>query len=336
MFTRCLFCHVPLAENQSLQHLRHGRKVAFDPARGRLWVVCAACARWNLAPIEERWEVLEELERLTTDGARLLAQTDNVALLRAEDLEVVRVGRAQLAEEAWWRYGRELVRRRKQSYLLQGVEVVAGIATAVATGGVGLMWYGRSVLVPVARWYRFGRVAWRGESRCERCGARLGEMKFSETRRLVVGPGEEGEGVALRLGCARCGRDREGGHRLEGAAAEHLLRRALAYHHFHGASEKRIREATDVIEGAGSVEAWTRRLAERRLKLGVLEDTHRTQAVALEIAANDQAERVLLELELAELERRWREEEEIAAIVDRELTFVPGLERLLGRARNTL
>ena len=53
----------------------------------------------------------------------------------------------------------------------------------------------------------------------------------------------------------------------------------------------------------------------------------RTGAIALEIAANEHAEQRLLELELADLEARWREEEELADIIDGELTPLP-------RARN--
>ena len=50
--------------------------------------------------------------------------------------------------------------------------------------------------------------------------------------------------------------------------------------------------------------------------------------MALEIAANESAEQHLLELELAELEAHWRREEELAAIVDGELTPLPLLESL--------
>jgi hypothetical protein len=57
----------------------------------------------------------------------------------------------------------------------------------------------------------------------------------------------------------------------------------------------------------------------------------RTEAIALEIALNDENERQLLELELEALESRWREEEELAAIVDRELTPLRTFNRLLGR-----
>ena len=324
MFTRCIFCHAQLSANESLEHFRHGRKVAFDPGRGRLWAICSGCGRWNLAPIEERWEALEELERLATDRARLLSKTDNIALLRAADLELVRVGDARLNEEAWWRYGRDLLQRRKRSYVIQGAEVVAMIAAAVATGGMATGFVGTSIFLPIARWSRFGRVAWRGRSTCERCGVALTELRFSETGSLALAPsGEDGETMVIAA-CPRCGREEDGaGHRLTGTQAEHLLRRALAYRHFVGASENRLRDATRAIEEAGSVQRLTRTLAERRVRLDGLEKHERTHAIALEIAVNEETERKLLELELAELERRWKEEEEIAAIADRELVFLP-------------
>src|SRR5687768_16885916 len=123
MLARCIFCHTDLPPNQTLEHFPVGRRVAFDPARGRLWAICPACRRWNLAPIEERWEALEELERLTRDHGRLLSQTEHIALLRAEDLDVLRVGRAKLVEEAWWRYGQELQRRQTRSHLITAAEV---------------------------------------------------------------------------------------------------------------------------------------------------------------------------------------------------------------------
>lgn len=66
--------------------------------------------------------------------------------------------------------------------------------------------------------------------------------------------------------------------------------------------------------------------------LGDLPDDRR---LALEIAVNETNERELLALELRELERRWRGEEEIAAIVDRELTEAPSLRRLIARVRQS-
>ena len=54
----------------------------------------------------------------------------------------------------------------------------------------------------------------------------------------------------------------------------------------------------------------------------------RTGTIALEIAASEDAERRLLELELASLEAHWKREEELAAIIDGELTPMPLLETL--------
>jgi hypothetical protein len=57
----------------------------------------------------------------------------------------------------------------------------------------------------------------------------------------------------------------------------------------------------------------------------------RIGGIALEIAANENSEQRLLELELADLEAHWRSEEELAAIIDGELTPLPLLETLRRR-----
>ena len=71
MYTHCLVCATRFEPNEELEHLPAGRRLAFDPNRGRLWAICPTCKRWSLTPIEERWEALEELDKLTTDKARL-------------------------------------------------------------------------------------------------------------------------------------------------------------------------------------------------------------------------------------------------------------------------
>ena len=48
----------------------------------------------------------------------------------------------------------------------------------------------------------------------------------------------------------------------------------------------------------------------------------------MEIAANEASEQRLLKLELAELEAHWRREEELASIIDGELTPLPMLEQV--------
>lgn len=60
MFQTCLYCHASLGQNPLIEHCPIGQRLAFDPVRGRLWVVCRACERWNLTPFEDRWEALED------------------------------------------------------------------------------------------------------------------------------------------------------------------------------------------------------------------------------------------------------------------------------------
>ncbi len=80
MYSTCLHYHKPLGRNDAVEHFPIGRRFAFDSAKGRLWIVCQHCARWNLTPIEERWEAVEESETAFR-AQRLRAQTDNIGLV---------------------------------------------------------------------------------------------------------------------------------------------------------------------------------------------------------------------------------------------------------------
>jgi len=110
MYTTCLFCNEDLGANEVLPTFPVGSRLAFDSARGRLWVICPSCHRWNLSPLDERWEAVEECERRFR-ASRLRFSTDNIGLayLR-EGLALVRIGPALKPEIAAWRYGRLLSR----------------------------------------------------------------------------------------------------------------------------------------------------------------------------------------------------------------------------------
>jgi len=329
MFSRCIFCHGAFEPNESLEHFPVGHRVAFDPSRGRLWVVCDGCRRWSLAPIEDRWEALEEIEKLATDRGRLLSQTENIALLRVGNLDIVRVGRARLAEEAWWRYGKELKERRSRYRRAGYIEGAAIIGLSIATGGFWWM-FGGDTINHFLRWRQFGSAAWRGAATCTLCGNPIHEIRFKESNRLTI-VSSETDGLALQLQCKQCRWKgyREGVIQIEGVTAQHVLRRTLAWRHNQGASDERVILATKMIDEVGSAHALTRSVAGRALSLNKLDHKrNRTEAIALEIALNDDAERRLLEMELTELEARWREEEEIASIIDGELTPMPNLEKL--------
>jgi hypothetical protein len=112
MYSTCTYCYAPLGRNDVLETFSVARRVAFDPAKGCLWAICPHCARWNLAPLDERWEAVAECERRFR-GTSLRYSSGNVGLawLRGE-LEIVRIGPALRPEVAAWRYGRILTRRR--------------------------------------------------------------------------------------------------------------------------------------------------------------------------------------------------------------------------------
>lgn len=321
MFQHCIFCHGKLPGNESVEHFPVGRRIAYDPHRGRLWAVCPSCTRWNLAPFEDRWEALEELERARRDGGRILSSTDNIALVQANDVELVRVGKARLKEEAWWRYGQEMLRRRSRQRVVRWTETATFVGASVTAGGFFYM-FGGNILNNAVRYQKFGAVAWQGETACITCGALLQQISFRRSRFMHLTRDNAGTGLALHMRCGHCRPEgKVGEHQLEGMAAEHVLRRVMTYHHFHGASESRVRAATDYIDRIGSPDAVARDMTRSGLRLDHLFGSERrTHAVALEIALSEDAERRLLEMELAELETRWRQEEEIAAIADSLLT----------------
>src|SRR5829696_1333605 len=144
MYSTCLFCNKPLGANEALEGFPVGKRLAFDAAKGRLWVVCKACERWNLSPLEERWEAIEAAERLYRDTRRRIA-TDNIGLAKlADGTELVRIGEPLRPEFAAWRYGDQFGRRRQRQMLIAGGGVAAVTALVVggAVAGVGIGGFG--------------------------------------------------------------------------------------------------------------------------------------------------------------------------------------------------
>ena len=118
MYSTCLFCQRDLGKSDAIEQFPVGRRLAFDPAKGRLWVVCRKCERWNLTPLEERWEAIEECERAYR-GTTLRVSTAHIGLARLkEGMELVRIGAPQRPETAAWRYGDQFGRRRRRKYTI--------------------------------------------------------------------------------------------------------------------------------------------------------------------------------------------------------------------------
>jgi hypothetical protein len=112
VYSTCTFCYGPLGTNGILETFPIARRVAFDPKKAIVWAVCPGCTRWNLVPIEERWEVVDECDRRFRH-TNLRYSSGNIGLAwLADDLELVRVGPALRPEFASWRYGKILARPR--------------------------------------------------------------------------------------------------------------------------------------------------------------------------------------------------------------------------------
>src|SRR5437764_5490868 len=146
MYATCLFCNKSLGANEAFETFPVGKRLAFDAAKGRLWVVCPHCERWNLSPLEERWEAIEDAERLYRDTRKRVA-TDNIGLAKLRDgTTIVRIGEPLRPEFAAWRYGDQFGRRRRNQMLIAGAGigalsaiVIGGVTAGVGVGGFGWM-----------------------------------------------------------------------------------------------------------------------------------------------------------------------------------------------------
>src|SRR5687767_14878603 len=113
MFHSCAFCNAGFDGDGGPSGLGVGRRLAFDEWKGRLWVVCPRCSRWNLTPFDDRLERIEAVARAASQG-RIAASTDEVALIRWEQYSFVRVGKPPRVELATWRYGERLRNRQRE------------------------------------------------------------------------------------------------------------------------------------------------------------------------------------------------------------------------------
>ena len=315
MYKTCIYCNRDLGLNESVENFPVGRKLAFDGEKGRLWVVCDQCRRWNLTPLEERWEAIEECERHYRD-TQTRYSTDNIGLARLrEGLDLVRIGRPQRPEYAAWRYGKEFLKRH--------VAVEASIAY-----NAFVAFYEALVFAFSGKQMIVTRVRDDEGSALPLTRADLKEV------RLVTADTPEGwslsvphrSGVALR----EWWRDwvLSGGEltTLEGSAALRAAAKILSKVNFLGGNDRHVRGAVDVVEDARNVQRLFQQLsAKQGWAAGALFDrdssvlkTMRPEVrLALEMAANEETEQRVLEGELRELEEAWREAEEIAAIADK-------------------
>lgn len=325
MARQCLFCEKPFQANGRFEHLPRGRRIAYDPERGRLWLVCGRCFRWTLLPVEDRQAALYELERAARDEAVPVAHTAHIRLLRLRRIILIRVGAAGLEERAWWRYGREL-RSRKASFESRGSRVTAytfgalnfvGEVLGLSDPDAAIDWTDTPV-ADVLRWRRFGWAAWRGRATCPFCHSTLRALRYDLSWWCYpLQSGDDGQ-LGVGVPCPRCDPwTPEHIYRIEGPESEHVLRRVLAYQNIAGATDRLIRDATRAIDLSGTPGAFTVEAARQRQTLWRMGPTGQ---IALEIALSESVERRILDLEMRAVEFTWRREEQLAGISDEELT----------------
>lgn len=322
MYRACIYCQRRFGANDSVETFPFGRRIAFDAARGRLWIVCEVCRRWNLSPLEERWEAIEECERQFHETHQSYS-TENIGLARLPDgLEIVRIGAPRRHEFAAWRYGREFLRRRVRSVIATGTKVAVSAAGVLV--GADIFW--------VFIVGRKNRVVARLRSAD---GARMSVTR-KDLGRVELARGEAGDGWALLvsyhpgerfglLGARGTGRRRHA--ILSGPAAVRAASRLLPKVNDWGGTEAQVRAAVAMIEESRNPERLFSRVAgdpDSIRALGpvragsiFLKRMDGNVRLALEMAAHEESERRALEGELAILEAAWREAEEIASIADR-------------------
>jgi len=361
VYTTCIYCHHDLGSNEAVEEFPVGRRLAFDAAMGRLWVVCRRCERWNLSPLDTRWEAIEACERRFRD-TRLRVSSDNIGLARlAEGLELVRVGQPHRDEFAAWRYGDQFGRRRKRAiaYSAAGGAAVSAVLIGGAAAGVSIGAFGGMIGV-VQQWWLDRTV--------DRLWDESGEpvrvqRRHLYTSRLIPTYDNAWELVVDHVPGWKKGDTVDKARRsmiVSGDEAVRLGSRLMAQANRRGGKKSVVRDAVARIEAAGHPDAFLPQIArtaerdylasgktdlsEKKLKRlnkpipGSLAGLGDDVRLAVEMATQEQSEREAMQGELKALEAMWRQAEEIAHIADN--LFVPEsvdafIRRERGGARET-
>lgn len=319
MYSHCIFCKSHLGGNTSLERFPVGGKLAFDEKQGRLWVVCQRCARWNLSPLEERWEVIEECERLFSGAVRRMS-TEHIGLsVLRSGLQLVRIGTPKRPEMAAWRYGAEFLRRRRRH---RGAQLI--------TFGAAVLGWGPLLA---------GRFAYRSyvkrkaiTSAIQPDGA-VTVLRGRDARSMHLEA--DADSLILRLGNPQRPRSM-----FEGKEAFRAAGLLLPWINTVGTNSAGVERAVRQIERFGTGVEFFRsavpRMYERTGALrpgsGFVRRAPAELRLALEMAAHEDLEQQSLRGELAELEAAWREADEIARIADG-LLMPARIERLIERMR---
>ncbi|MDB4870775.1 MAG: hypothetical protein JWL97_1779 [Gemmatimonadales bacterium] len=336
MYSTCLFCKTDLGANEAIEHFAVGRRLAFDAAKGRLWVVCRKCERWNLTPVEERWEAIEECERAYR-GTKLRASTDQIGLARlSEGIELVRIGQPLRPEFAAWRYGDQFGRRRRKQLVKTGA-VVAGIAVLVPFGPVASVFLGAAGFNAITllnlsiHLQRRMRIL----ARIPNPGGEPILLRQSDIESAIMLPavGREPWGLALQHHVSRDVKIPWWSYdkqievtAIRGEQALRIAAQLLPHMNADAAASSNVKDAVALIEEYRDPAVIFNAAARTAQSPVWYSNDSTTQGrmvslapplrLALEMVSHEDSERRALEGELHILEAAWKEAEEIAGISD--------------------
>lgn len=323
MYARCLYCQSHLGRNEILPGFPVGNRLSFDAAKGRLWIVCGSCARWNLSPLEERWEAIDECERRYR-RTHIRVSTPNIGLAELPSgVTLIRIGKPLFPEFAAWRYGRRFRRRRVKAGLAAGAVASTAVGATLGVLAAGL--------TGVAFWGAYAAALWiadEGPKRRPATSFRLHgqtvrlRQEHAEAAR-VFSDGQDQYGLALH--------HTSGVELLRGADVTRALGHVLPALSPFGGDRGEVSSAIELVDDAGGADACVARTLKRATRHGGwFGELPVETRLALEMSLQEESERRALEGELVALETAWREAEQIAAIADSLL--VPGhvLERIAG------
>jgi hypothetical protein len=325
LYSTCIFCNNALGSNEVLESFPVGRRLAFDVASGRLWVVCRSCERWNLSPLEERWEIIDDCERLFRN-TQTRVSTENIGLARLrEGLELVRIGRPLRPEFAAWRYGDQFGRRRRKLWVRAAVGLLATgvvVSGAWAAGFATItLWQVGGQLAQPLIFGSNGKVVARVPHEKDRLKVRRTHLK--DVHLLADGRDAFKIKVPVALGKTVT---------LAGEDAKVAAGMLLPHINRDGGNQKEVQGAVGILETTPDPGRYLSNLA-YRTRDEIIGGTKRSAAIltfptevrlAMEMGMHEEAERRAMEGELKALEIAWQEANEVAAISDNLLvpTFI--------------
>ena len=293
-----------------------GHRLAYDPGKGRLWNVCPECSRWTLTPLASRWETLEACETAVQKEGQVGLSTPHLSLVRLREGELIRVGDSPRLEFVDWRYGPKLGRggqspgfwarllARLPSPPVGGYDPYRGFEGAVRSEP----WFASPFLDSASPLtYLFSQIPL--APTCPACRGPLA-LKPWDFQRIEFISLEHSPGILTS--CALCRTEVT----LRLREARPVLRMGLGLVTRPGSLYDFASSAANELDSLGGPGVYLGALSSSRAPVGELDLLRRA---ALIIALDEMAEMEALEAE-------WQKAEEMASIMDGELTDVPGFE----------